>query len=240
MRLESWQRELTAALDGTDGAWSSRALRVHRHNVQGARVQALTNTYPVLRRVLGARCFGVLARTYVAAHPSRCADLNRHAPDFPVWLRREQRKQTTLVALPYLGDLARLERAVHDAYYAPDDNTQTEAWRRAQEEPETFYLRLSASFTSIASPWPVDEIWRANRDGRAAGYVRAASCQAMVSRRGGQVCVASVSPEEWNLLKAIRRRESILALAEEGLTAELLNAFLRQGWISGAAAKRLK
>lgn len=233
MRLEDWQRGLAAALNGADDAWPLPALTVHRRNVRGARVQALINIYPVLRRVLGTRCFDTLARRYVSETPSYSADLNRAGRDFPLWLRRAQ---PAFAELPYLGDLARLERAVHDAYYAPDD---TPAPVPLLAEAARVRPRLGASLALIASPWPVDAIWHANRDKTAAASVAARPCRAVVWRRGARVRVDAITAEHWRWLRAIRRQEGLAGLAAGGLTAATLEDFMNKGWVVCAAGRRI-
>lgn len=159
------------------------AIQVHQANVEGARIQALSATYLVLRQIVGTRCFQGLALNFVRAQPSRSPDLNFSGGRFPAWLRCWLRGRETFRALPYLPDLARLERAVNAVYYAAD----------------------SAPALCLASPWPVDEIWRRHQRGIGLESVPFARCYAVIAREEGRVTVNSLPRAQWVALRAQRR-----------------------------------
>jgi hypothetical protein len=75
--------------------------------------------YPATRALLGEARFGVLARAFVAAHPSRSFTLEGYAASLPGFLRRSP----AIAEAPLrraAADLARLERALDCVRRAPD------------------------------------------------------------------------------------------------------------------------
>lgn len=79
-------------------------------------VEALESDHPGLRYALGEEGFFSLVRGYVLRHPSRHPNLNqlgRHLPDYIAG-------RTDLEHRAFLVDLARLERAMAEAFDAPE------------------------------------------------------------------------------------------------------------------------
>ncbi|WP_127144051.1 DNA-binding domain-containing protein [Pelagibacterium montanilacus] len=125
--LQSWSRAFAAAL--TDpaapvpagletGNTPADRLRfaVYRNNVHVGLVEALRRAFPVVERVVGDAFFTAMARDYVT----------HNKPTSPVLILYGDRFAAFIAAfapaarLPYLPDLARLERAWLESYHAAD------------------------------------------------------------------------------------------------------------------------
>lgn len=91
-------------------------LAAYRRNVVGNGRMALASTFPVLRTLLGDR-FTALADDYLAAQPSRSADLNRLGESMVSFVATHP----LCLELPYLKAMARLEWALQETYDAPQD-----------------------------------------------------------------------------------------------------------------------
>ena len=138
-------------------------LAVYRGNLAEHWRRALANAYPVILRLVGEDFFGGLARAYGQAHPSQDPDLNRFGAHFAGFLDGF----APAAELPWLGDMARLEWAVHLAWQAPDvaplgigalaglDPAQLAASR----------LVLHPSCALLRSRWAVAQLWLAHQDG---------------------------------------------------------------------------
>lgn len=226
MRLERWWTAVATATladrTGQEAAWLEPRIGVHRTNYQEARVAALAQAYPAVERVIGADCFGAWARDYVAGKASADPDLNRHGRDFPAWLRR--RRTQRLAGLDYLPDLARLERAVNSAYYAADFGHEVKGG-----------LRLTPSLRLVASPYPVDEIWRLNLTGVAAERVAAAGGwrRIVVWRPTREVVMEAVPARLFRALRCLRRDGRLEVLVESGLQPQDAAALVTHGWVTG-------
>jgi hypothetical protein len=77
---------------------------------------ALANDYPGLEHFLGEEGFARFVDDYVQAHPSRSYTLNRLGDHVPEFIRRKK----GLKHREFLVDLARLERAVTEAFDAEE------------------------------------------------------------------------------------------------------------------------
>ena len=89
---------------------------VYRNNVAVSLVEALADTFPVTRELVGAHFFEAMARCFVTAKPPRSPVLTAYGDGFPDFIAGFGPAH----ALPYLPDLARLELARVRAYHAPD------------------------------------------------------------------------------------------------------------------------
>lgn len=238
--LASWQRELVRAVaTGNPARWPGSALAVHRGNIVGARVQALAHAFPVLRRIVGEACFDALARRHVQEVPARSADLESGHGEFPGWLRQQLRRQPALGALPYLGDLARLELHVNAAYYAADDTpADADSLRCAADAPHGWRLRLSRSLRLLSAPWPVDVIWLAHQAGTAPASVAAGRCRAVIWRDASVIQVESIDVETWRGLREIVRGHPLDCLVDSMPDPQWLSRCVRRGWILGASRRR--
>lgn len=157
----------------SDGA----RLALYRGNLTGTWDKVLSSAYPVIRALLGAEFFTPLARAYGIARPSNSADLNQFGDQFAHFLAGFEH----VAQYPYLPDMARLEWALHRAYYAPDAAALT-APALAALAPEQFEharFSLHPAATLIQSPWAVLPLWFAHQDDSGTGFphdMAVASC----------------------------------------------------------------
>jgi hypothetical protein len=144
-----------------DGIPVARRLAVYRNNVGHALMEALGAAYPVVRRLVGEDFFVAVARNYTRAHPPTRGTLIGYGEGFPDYLE----KLPAAARLPYLADVARLERAWLAAYHA-SDATPLQAGDLTHLPPESLpalRLRLHPSARLLATRHPVREIWALNR-----------------------------------------------------------------------------
>ena len=142
-------------------------LALYRGNVHAAWEKALANAYPVVRALVGEDFLGGLARAYGRTHPSTSGDLNLFGADFADFVREFEHTQ----ALPYLGDVAELEWAVHRAHYAADSFGLSRDRIAALPPADLLAARfeLHPACAWIESPFPVASIWLAHQPNAAVG-----------------------------------------------------------------------
>lgn len=123
--------------------------------------KVLSAAYPVLRQLVGAEFFTALARAYGHAYPSDSPDLNRFGAHFADFLAGFEH----VAAYPYFPDMARLEWALHRAYYAPDAAPLDPAALAglSPEEFEALPVRLHPSCALLASDYAVGPLWQAHQ-----------------------------------------------------------------------------
>ncbi len=153
--LLKFQHDFAAAIaEPVEGAMS-----VYRNTVLGGCVDALRANYPVVAHLLGAEMFDAVAAEHAGQCPPRKPMLALYGARFPHWLQG----QAWFRDVPYLSEVARIERLHTEALFAADSEAMEMAplkgadWRalRVQLHPATRFDWLSA---------PAMTIWLAHRD----------------------------------------------------------------------------
>ncbi|GIX31603.1 MAG: DUF2063 domain-containing protein [Porticoccaceae bacterium] len=103
-------------LTAWNGSNVAKRFAVYRNNVWHALLEALADTFPLVRRALGDEHFLPLAHRYLCSHPPRSPVLARWGGAFPALLAALEDEDLP----PWIADLARLEWACLEALHAPD------------------------------------------------------------------------------------------------------------------------
>ncbi len=195
---------VVAALVAADGIAATERLAIYRNNVQISLTDVLRDTFPAVCRLVDERFFAYAAHAFLSRHPPQRACLAEYGAGFADFLA----EFPPCRALVYLPDVARLEwlmnRAAHAADAAPLLPSSL-AGVGAGDAPRLVF-RLDPSLGFLASPWPVDRIWRLNRPGArgdetvdlAAGGVRLE-----VGRHGPDVVFRALDAATFAFRKAI-------------------------------------
>lgn len=109
-------RETPAIVTGPNGKAAGRRYDVYRNNVTVSLIDALAAVYPAMQRITGTEFFRAMARFHVRSNPPASPLLFEYGRDFPEFIAQYEHAQ----AMPWLADVARIERAWLDAYHAAD------------------------------------------------------------------------------------------------------------------------
>jgi hypothetical protein len=174
-RLAGLQQAFAAAVAAGDGTAFSphlagepglaqRRLAIYARAIAANRSNALRAAFPVVARLVGDGFFDEAARRFGESSPPDQADLNRYGTGFAAFLA----VYPPAAALPWLGDVARLEWAWHESLMAADAPGLDFAALARVAEAEQHALRfdLHPSVRLVRSAWPVLAIWEANQPGR--------------------------------------------------------------------------
>ena len=110
------ERSPPAFVTGPDGKAAIKRYAVYRNNVTVSLINALAATFPATMRITGVDFFRAMARLHVRATPPASPLLFEYGRDFPDFIERYEHAQS----MPWLADVARIERAWLDAYHAAD------------------------------------------------------------------------------------------------------------------------
>ncbi|WP_246248996.1 DNA-binding domain-containing protein [Chelativorans alearense] len=110
---EAREPELIA---GPNGKAAKKRYNVYRNNVTVSLVNALADTFPATQRIVGEEFFRAMARIHVRQSPPVSPLLFEYGRGFADFIEGFEHART----LPYLADVARIERAWLDAYHAAD------------------------------------------------------------------------------------------------------------------------
>src|SRR5207244_11506881 len=136
-----------------------RTIFAHYHN-------ALSSTYPAVKRLTGAPFLHAAADSFAQAQPSQSGDLNIYGGSLGEFLAT----YPPAADLPYLADVARLEWAIDEAHRAAEGTCTPETVLAAlavapPARLPALRLRLEPSCRLVASPFPILRIWRTNQSG---------------------------------------------------------------------------
>jgi hypothetical protein len=227
--LRELQDDVRAALLGddaraaqevvADGLAPAARLAIYRHHALTSLTAALEATFPVVVRLVDARFFRFACDRYIRAAPPAGPCLFEYGATFPDFLAGFEPCRH----LAWLPDVARLEWAMNAALHAPDTVPLTADALRARPAGtlETADLALQPSVTLLASPWPVDTIWRANQaDGEGVAELEAGGVRVCVWRLGDEVVFRRLSPAAFAFRRAVAAGSRLAAAAAAALEAE--------------------
>jgi len=122
-------------------------LKTYRNNLIFGLLQALRDTYGFTQALVGKENFSFFCRDYIYSHPSTHPDLTRYGGDFGDFLAgREEIRH-----LPFLADVARLEWAKDQAFYAPPE--ESASWEEWKKTKVPFGLKSGVSL--VQSPYQI-------------------------------------------------------------------------------------
>jgi hypothetical protein len=157
--LGSEDGPLAAAVAAPQGTPSTR-IDVYRNTVQASLIDVLAAAFPIVQRIVGGDYFTMLARAFATSQPPRAAHLSTYGGGFPSFIASRAGDHR----LPYLADVARLEWARGESYFAADADLLDPATLVAAGAAigeRRFVLHPAARL--VRSVFPIVTIWTANQ-----------------------------------------------------------------------------
>lgn len=186
-------RSTPAIVTGPNGKAAGRRYDVYRNNVTVSLIDALAAIYPAVQCITGAEFFRAMARFHVRSNPPTSPLLFEYGRDFPEFIAAYEHAQD----MPFLADVARIERAWLDCYHARDA-APLPADRLSAVTPD----RL-ANLTFVPHPatrclrsqYAAVTIFAANRDGAPLLRIDASTPEdALITRPAFDVTVRRLPP----------------------------------------------
>jgi hypothetical protein len=201
-----------------DGLQPEARLALYRHHVFTTLTDVLQAAYPVVCRLVDERFFAYAAAHYIRQEPPSGPCLFEYGASFPDFLATFPPCQ----GLAYLPDVARLEWAVQAAWYAeqtvPLELTCLQGF--APEELEALQFSFDPAVAYLASPWPVDRIWRVNQSEAAADEIvplDAGATYLEVGRHNDDSVVQALPPATWSFRAALATGQRLADALEAAL-----------------------
>ncbi len=182
-----------AIVSGPNGKAAGKRYNVYRNNVTVSLINALAATFPATQCITGVDFFRAMARFHMRATPPTSPLLFEYGRDFPDFIERYEYAK----AMPWLADVARIERAWLDAYHAADAEPLTPQ-ALASVPPEkladTIFTPHPATRV-LRSRFPAVSIFAANRDDDPTGPLEVSEPEdALVTRPSLEVIVRHLPP----------------------------------------------
>ena len=179
-------------------------LNIYRQTIFHSLGNALSASYPVISKLVGAEFFRLLTKQYIQHYPSVSGDLNRYGDVFFQLLQ----SLPETAELPYLADVAKLEWSVQLAENSRD-HTPFPIEKLIAVAPEHYpdlQFFLHPSVNLLSSLYPIADIWQANqRDGDGVVELYTGEYYYLIYRVDYQVTVTSVNADQWAFLTAIQQ-----------------------------------
>lgn len=145
---------------GPKGRAPGKRYDVYRNNVVVSLSEALAAAYPVVKKLVGEEFFTAMAGAHVRQFPPKTPLMIHYGQDFPRFLAGFP----PVSHLPYLPDVARLERARRMAYHGADAAPCPPEKLAELEGNKLFSTQfiMHPTLHIIRSKYPVFSIWRYN------------------------------------------------------------------------------
>jgi hypothetical protein len=208
-------RPAPAGVAGPGGKAVARRYDVYRNNVTVSLIDALAAVYPATERLTGPEFFRAMARFHVRATPPTSPLLFDYGRDFPEFIARYPYARS----LPWLPDVARIERAWLDAYHAADApplDAQALA-RLSGERLEGAVLTPHPAMRMVRSRYPAVSIFAASRSPEPGRLASPAPEDALITRPGLEVAVRRLPPGGATFLAQLAAGEPLGAAAAAAL-----------------------
>jgi hypothetical protein len=205
------------------GIAPERRLAIYRNNVLRSLRRMLEGAFPASRRLLGPARFASVARAFIRTTPPQRPQLMTYGAGFPAFLERS----TEAAAVPWIADVARLEWAREEAYYAADAAPLCAEDLAAIPMARYDALRfaLHPSLRLLASAGPVFTLWQTANGGPGAAGAAAPGHggpeRVLVLRPEMTVTVRPISGADLLLLDGLGKD---LPLAEAAARAQAADA----------------
>jgi len=176
-----------------NGADPASRFAVYRNNVHSSLINALADGYPVVLQLVGDEFFRAMALVYAQASPPTSPLLNEYGSDFADFIQRFG----PAASVPYLADVARLERLRVKAYHAADaqpmDQQTVINCLQQQSSLGELSLQLHPSVSTLNSAYAVVALWAAHQTTASMSTLDPLHSQsALVLRNGLEVEVFSI------------------------------------------------
>ena len=149
-------------LVGPDGEPSPKRFAVYRNNVVVGLTEALRANFPVACRIVGEEFFQEMARAYISSYPPHSPILLDYGISFAGFIADFE----PAASLPYLPDVARIERAWTEAYHAHEaEPIDAEVLASIpSDQTANICFAVHPSLRIVRSQFPALTIWRMNVD----------------------------------------------------------------------------
>ena len=196
-------------------------LNIYRSTMRTAHTDALSNTYTCCEKILGEKYFKQIANNFFVKYPATNQNLNLYGQSFPAFLQDWVATHDELSDYQYLPDLAKLEQALEQSYFAKDDPRFNFASLQTLSEDKYLdsHFELSPSLAILSSNYPIYEIWLANSKTNASHEIQAIpeSQYLCITREDYKPVIHKIDHLRWWILNKITNN---LSLGEIEVTAK--------------------
>ncbi|MCR4539890.1 DNA-binding domain-containing protein [Pseudomonas sp. 18.1.10] len=207
-------------LFSSNGADPASRFAVYRNNVHSALIHALATAHPVTVQLVGDAFFRAMAGLYVQACPPTSPLMSEYGDSFAEFIRGFE----PAASVPYLADVAQLERLRVQAYHAADTpglDQHAVVWHlQNQADLGTLRLQLHPSLATLNSAYAVVAVWAAHQTEGAIATLNPWPPQsALVLRHGLGVKVFAIDRGTVAFINSLNHRSTLQQAVAHALEA---------------------
>lgn len=206
---------LPEGIVGPDGKPAPKRFGVYRNNVTVSLIEALKATFPAVCSLVGDEFFKMMARTYLRSHPADSAVMLEYGRGFANFIS----SFTPAQSLPFLGDVARVDRAWLDAYHAADAEPLNPERLSGLSDGQLGKVRFEfhPAAKLIRSDYPIYDLWMAGKNDQANAQIDPGRVQNIaISRPSYEINTFKVSPASGLFIHSLMQGEAL------GMASELV------------------
>ncbi|MBV8472388.1 MAG: putative DNA-binding domain-containing protein [Hyphomicrobiales bacterium] len=203
---------------GPNGKAAEKRYDVYRNNVTVSLIAALASIYPAVQRITGPDFFRGMARFHLRETPPKSPLLFEYGRDFPDFIDRYEYARP----MPWLGDVARIERAWLDSYHAADRKplAATSLAAVPADRLADVIFQMHPATRIVRSRYAAVTIFAANRASAAPPAIDAGEAEdALITRPQLEVTVRHLPPGGAAFLQSLSAAMPLGAAAAAALEA---------------------
>lgn len=237
-----FNNDKTAAVQhvqGDDTLNAEQRLGIYSGSVHGILTQALGQTFPVCKSLVGDKFFDNMTKLFIDKYPPTTTVFAEYGNDLPLFLSTFD----PVKDIPYFVDMARFEWARQVVYH--NQNLQTIDFNKlaevSEEQQASLTFKLTKTLHLIQSDFRIDDIWFAHQEHSEIklediDLEKAVKLFIWKDKDTIKISLMSHTEEDsayWNFLNAIAGQTSLGDLAERfgEKLPEYLNQSIQSGWI---------
>jgi len=205
-----------------NGADPASRFAVYRNNMQSSLINALADSYPVVVQLVGDAFFRAMAGVFVRNNPPLSPLMKDYGSAFADFIEDFE----PAASVPYLADVARLERLRTIAYHAGDacplDHQQIAAALVDPQALSGLTMALHPSLHLLDSAFAVVAIWAAHQHtATLAGIDLNQGQQALVLRNGLDVEVLAIDAGASAFIQHLKNGRTLVQALESAPAFDL-------------------
>jgi len=209
-------------LFSANGADPASRFAVYRNNVQSSLINALAHSYPVVVQLVGDEFFRAMAGVYLLGNVPQSPLIKDYGHDFADFIQSFE----PAGSVPYLADVARLERLRTLAYHAADAQPlNQEQISAALADPQTLSeltVELHPSLNLLTSAFAVVSIWATHQqDATLVGIDLEHGQHALILRNALDVEVFVIEPGASAFVRNLQNGQPLIQAIESAPAFDL-------------------
>lgn len=208
---------LPAGVVDPDGNPAPKRFAVYQNNVTVSLGEALKASFPAVVALVGEAFFKQMALVFLRENPPKSPLIAEYGQGFPDFVAGFEPAK----GLPFLSDVARVDRAWLDSFHAADATALDPAKLSEIDQEVLFEARFAFQPATrlVKSAFPVVDIWNAGRSGEAAaGLDPTKSQSALIVRPDITVDVLALDPAQSAFFEALVASDSLGEAAEKAMS----------------------